>query len=147
MYDSIMRQRITQLMDDSYWSTFPDVLTFDQLERILGKVRVTVWRWLQNGTLPAHQVAGAWIVYKEEVRAKIARPDSRPTLPAQFLAGFPDELTAAQLGEVLGKSKQTVYKWLNQEELPGHQLGGAWILYKSEIRDLLLSTSNQTPNS
>ena len=142
-----MEQSELQLMDDAYWAPLPDVLSIAQVAKILRKGDVTVWRWLAAGKIPGHLLRDrAWVIYKEEVRLKIENPDRHPVLPEGFLSGYPDELSPVELAEIIGKTKQTVYKWLGTGDLPGHYLDGNWLLYKSETTALLQRTSNQITN-
>jgi hypothetical protein len=47
--------------------------------------------------------------------------------------------------ELFNKTKQTIRKWLTENQLPGYQVAGRWTVYKSELRDTLAKTSNQAP--
>lgn len=132
-------------MDDNYWSSFSHVLSLNDLTEVTGKGSVTIWRWLNRGILPGHQIAGSWIVYREEIRAKLLDADSAPLIPSIFLSTFPDRLDVPQLATLLGKTEQTAYNWLAANEVKGHKVSSAWLVYKSEFEELLLKTSNQAP--
>lgn len=146
MYPLTMLQTRGPLMGDAYWAQFPDVLSIDQLARILRKSSVTIWRWLPRGQIPAHKIGSMWIVYRDSLRHKIENPDAPYSLPVELLDRFDEELSASDLGQILGITKQTVYRGLNDKTLPGHQYEGHWLIYKSEIVQLLEQTSNQLPD-
>lgn len=130
-------------MDDEYWSSKPDVLSPRQAAKIVKKADITVWRWLGDGIIPGHQIGGAWLIFKEELRICLTEgPEKTPLVPVEFLSRFSDELTPAELAQLIGKTKQTTYKWLADGTLPGRQLHGHWIVFKSEVRALLEETSN-----
>ncbi|MDF1480348.1 helix-turn-helix domain-containing protein [Leifsonia sp. H3M29-4] len=136
------------VVDEEYWAAQPDVLSVRDLARILRRKEPTIWRWLQEGKIPAHRVAGSWIVFREVLQHRVENPDERYTVPLEFLQRFPEELTVPELATILGKTKQTAWRWLGAGYLPGvgTQLEGSWILYKHELVRLLESTSNQPPH-
>jgi excisionase family DNA binding protein len=132
-------------MDDEYWSSKPDVLTPRDTAKIVKKSEVTVWRWLKEGDIPAHQIGGAWLIYKEELRTCLdVGLENTPLVPTALLAQFADEMSAADLAILIGKTKQTAYNWLAEGILPGRQIRGQWVIFKSEVVALLEATSNRT---
>ena len=138
-----MRANVGPVMDDDYWAGFPEVLSIAELARITRKTEQTVWRWLADGKIPAHRIAGAWIVYRETFRRSLEHPTEAPGLPDQFLTRFPDELSVPELAEILGKTTPTAYRWLAAGSLPGHRYANTWLVYKHEILQLLAQTTNQ----
>lgn len=140
MYPFNVQQTNELVMDDAYWAEYPDVLTTAHLTKITRKKAITAWRWLNDGKLPGHEIAGSWVVYRSEVRQKI---EGQPvTLPYDFLARYGDELSVEELAELLGKTPQTVYKWLKADELPGHLVNGVWLIFKHEVCQKLEETWN-----
>lgn len=129
-------------MDDAYWGQFPEVLTIKQVGAIVRRSRKTLYAWLDEGRLPAHYLGGVWIIYKEALRVWIEDP-AHPVdaLPEQFLARYPEELSALHIAELLGKTRQTVYTLLNKSDLIGHQISGMWLLYKSDFIQSLRASS------
>lgn len=132
--------------DDEFWAQWPEVLSISDQAAILRKGEATIWRWLANGEIPAYHVAGAWIVYREVLRQRLTDPDKPLAVPENFLATFPPMLTVAELSEILGKTKPTVWKWLANERLPGvgSLFGRNWVIPKTDVVKLLEHTSNQT---
>lgn len=132
--------------DDDYWSSLPHVLPIRELAPALRVHRDTVLRRIQDGTIPAHRIGRSWIVFTTELRAWLLTRRNQP-MEADFdadpLAGWPDELTSADLIELFGKTKQTISAWLNSGEIPGYRIGGRWIVHKHELRTRLQETSNQ----
>ncbi len=60
-----------------------------------------------------------------------------------YWAQYPDTLTAAHVAEIIRISVPVVRSRLRNGLLPGHLIGGSWIMFKPEIRDWLNSRSNQ----
>jgi len=133
-------------MSDATWASLGPVLSTSDLMRVTGMKEVTVWRWLKRGTLPGHVISGSWIVYREEVRAKIDDPEKQPLEPVEFLSTFDDVVKIEEAELLFGKTRQTIYKWLSQGAIPGHQMGVSWVLYRDELRECLVAASNQSPS-
>lgn len=138
-----MHSEVGLVMDDQYWTEFPEVLSIADLARITRKTDPTVWRWLAAGQIPAHRIANAWVVYRETFRHKLEHPDLDAPLPYGFLSTFPEELAVPELAEILGKTPATAYRWLADGSLPGRRYGKSWLVYKHEIVQLLVTSFNQ----
>lgn len=44
-------------------------------------------------------------------------------------------ITVLQAARLLGKSRDTVYRWLNEGRLAGRRVGGAWLVYRDSLED------------
>lgn len=55
-----------QGLPDELLSQYGTELSVEDLRTLTGLSRNTVYRRLADGTLPAHQIAGAWLIYKNE---------------------------------------------------------------------------------
>lgn len=134
------------LMDDDYWASIPDPLPVRDLALLFKMSESSVFRRLQDGTIPAHYIGRSWIVYKGEVRAWLL---TRRNVPLEMdfdpdpLADYPDAMPIPDLMAVFGKTKQTIRVWLKDGTIPAYKVNGRWIAYKAEIRQLLAQTSNQ----
>lgn len=42
-------------------------------------------------------------------------------------------LSAAEIAEYLGITKDTAYKWIERREMPAHRVGRAWKFKKNEV--------------
>ena len=62
-----------------------------------------------------------------------------------YWASYPDTLTPADVAKILSVGRPAVHTRLKTGVIPGHLIGGSWIIFKAEIRSWLTSTSNQTP--
>ena len=131
------------MIDDAYWAKFPDHLSISDLAKITRKSDQTVWRWLAQGVIPAHQVGRAWIVYREVFQHRLEEPDVPYLLPLELLERYGEELKIDEYAEILGKAKDTLYLWLADGTIPGRRLGTRWLLYKHDVVQLLERTSNQ----
>ncbi|WP_256386363.1 helix-turn-helix domain-containing protein [Salinibacterium sp. UTAS2018] len=133
--------------DRSYWTRFPQVLSVAEVAEITRVSDVTVWRMLNSGKIPAHRIADAWIVYREELQAWADNggESTKVNLPTKFLEAYSEELTIADLTTLLGKTQQTVYRWLAAGSLAptGWRIGRKWLLHKSNFTILLENSSNQ----
>ena len=135
------------LMDDEYWSNFSDPLPLSELALILRLSETTVLRRLQDATIPGHFIGGSWIVFQSEFRAWLA---SRRNLPMDGrpnpdpLIACEDQLGMAELMEIFGKTKQTIRRWLTEQQIPGYVINGRWVVYTHELRQTLISNANTT---
>ena len=133
--------------DDQYWDAFHETLTVAEVQSILHVSRPTAFSRLRAGSVPAHYIAGSWIVFKREFRAWLESTSNQITVETveevDVLAGYPDELTYRDLMDLFRKSKETVYRWLNSGEIPAYHVTGRWIIRKSQLRRKLHETSNR----
>ena len=60
---------------------------------------------------------------------------------------YPEHLSVPQLAELLGVKRTTAYKWLQTGVVPAYKLGGAWVILRDEVRDLLKSGRNMPPDT
>lgn len=44
-------------------------------------------------------------------------------------------ITVLQAARLLGKSRDTIYRWLNEGKLAGRRVGGAWLVYRDSLDD------------
>lgn len=134
------------VLDEEYWAQWPEVLSVGDLARITRKGTPTIWRWLPEGKIPAHRIAGSWIVYRDVFHQRLVEPDTWDLLPLALLDRFPEELSVAELSDLLGKTRQTVWRWLADGKLPGvgSLYEGNWLIYKHELVQLLKRTTNQS---
>jgi len=42
-------------------------------------------------------------------------------------------LTVAVAARLLGKSRDTIYRWLSEGHLAGRKVGGRWLVYKDAV--------------
>jgi len=63
-----------------------------------------------------------------------------------LFAGLPPRLNVGQTAELLGVSETTIYTWLAEGVLPGHKVGGKWVLITNAIKEVVASGSNLPPS-
>ena len=134
------------LMDDDFWAQLPSPLTLQAIAHIVRMSETTVLRRLQDGTIPGHFIGRSWIIFQGEFRAWLASRRNTPSsevFVVDPLAVYQDQLGMPELMELFGKTKQTIRKWLVDGQIPGYQFAGRWIVLKSELRETLVSSSNQ----
>ncbi len=133
--------------DDHYWDPYPQTLTVAEMQTILRISRPTAFSRLQNGVIPAHYIAGSWIVFKAEVRSWLESTSNQAPVDraaeVDVLASYPEELTYQDLMVLFRKSKETIYRWLHAGEIPAYHVTGRWIIRKTHVREKLRETSNQ----
>ena len=44
-------------------------------------------------------------------------------------------VTVLQAAQLLGKSRDTIYRWLDEGRLAGRRVGGAWLVYRDALED------------
>jgi excisionase family DNA binding protein len=59
-----------------------------------------------------------------------------------LFAGYPANMTVAQLSEVLGIGRATTYKWLNEGTIPAYRVGGSWVILRDEVKDFIAAGRN-----
>ena len=57
----------------------------------------------------------------EEKRALLAQEEKR------------ELVSATTAGQLLGKSRDTIYRWLTEGRLSGRRVGGRWLVYKDTV--------------
>jgi excisionase family DNA binding protein len=133
--------------DDAYWKPFPDTLSISHVAKILIIREAAVLIRLKNGVIPGHLIVGSWIIFKAEVRAWLESTSNQlpagPPTPVDVLADYADEMTYGDLVTLFGKTRKTIYSWLNDGAIPAYHVGNRWIIRKSQLRQKLLDTSNQ----
>ncbi|WP_295792205.1 helix-turn-helix domain-containing protein [uncultured Microbacterium sp.] len=137
----------SRMAEDDYWDTLPVTLKSKDLERLLQIGQTTVSLWLNRGTIPGHQIAHSWIVFRNEVRQWL---ESTSTVPVPEHEPYPhpldeygDTLTYRELMVLLGKSRPAIFGWLNNGAIPAVRPGGKWLVEKRALHRLLDETSNQ----
>lgn len=137
----------SRMAEDDYWDTLPVTLKSKDLERLLQIKQTTVSLWLNRGTIPGHQIAHSWIVFRNEVRQWL---ESTSTVPVPEHEPYPhpldeygDTLTYQDLMVLLGKSRPAIFGWLNNGTIPAIRPGGKWRVEKRALHRLLDETSNQ----
>lgn len=132
-------------MDDEYWATFPAALTTADVARVLRISENTVLRRLRDRKLPGYRLTTKWFVFRDELRAVLDTASNRRTGAPEAvdaLAGYPEELGYRDLMELLGKTKPTIYAWLDAGTLPAYRVEGRWIVYRHELRKTLDEVRN-----
>lgn len=56
--------------------------------------------------------------------------------------GRRDTLTAPEVAEMLGMTKQGVYHWLRDGVIPGYKLGSQWFILRDELKETLRKGAN-----
>ncbi|MFL2002067.1 helix-turn-helix domain-containing protein [Microbacterium sp. A1-JK] len=134
------------MSEEDYWAEFPDTLLTADVAKIIRTGVGAVRARLHAGTIPGYHLGGSWIMFKPEIRAWLASASNQPqppSRPVDLLATYPDELSHHDLAQLLRKSKQTVYTYLERGVIPGAFVGGRWVVHKWQVRDRLTRASNQ----
>lgn len=56
--------------------------------------------------------------------------------------GRPDTLSAPEVAELLGVTRQGVYHWLRDGVIPGYKLGAQWFILRDELKAALAAGAN-----
>lgn len=134
--------------DDEFWANLPATLTTAALARTLRINEDTTLRRLGEGRLPGYRLTtSSWLVFRDELRAHLNASSNRlPQLTAapDVLDDYADVLGYRDLMRLLGKSKPTIYAWLQAGTIPGYFLDGRWLVYRHELRAALDDVRNVT---
>lgn len=69
---------------DEIFAPYPARLTVSQLREILGVPRTTMYRWLNDESIPAKKVGGTWLIWRDEVKDALkAGRNLPPTAPPE----------------------------------------------------------------
>ncbi len=60
----------------------------------------------------------------------------------KLLAGRPVTLSAPEVAELLGVTKQGVYHWLRDGVIPGYKVGTTWFILRDELAETLRQGAN-----
>lgn len=73
-----------------------------------------------------------------------ARPGCPVTLDGldALLKDYGRTMTAGEVAEALGMTKQGVYHWLRDGLIPGYKLGTTWFIMRDELKETLLAGAN-----
>ncbi len=44
-------------------------------------------------------------------------------------------LSVEEIGEYLGVKRDTIYKWINDKNMPAHKIGRSWKFQKDEVNE------------
>lgn len=60
--------------------------------------------------------------------------------------GLAPTISAPEVAELLGMTKQGVYNWLRDGTIPGYKLGNTWFVLRDELKEALRRGAN-TPRA
>lgn len=72
---------------DDLFGRYPEYLSIEQLCEVLDIGRVTAYKWLKDGTIPAYQLRGRWKILRDDVKDVVAQGSN---LPHQRRSDRPD---------------------------------------------------------
>ncbi|WP_308796294.1 helix-turn-helix domain-containing protein [Agromyces silvae] len=135
-----------QSAEDAFWASLPATLTTASLARTLRINEDTTLRRLAEGRIPGYRLtSSSWLVFRDELRAHLNACSNRlprHTAAPDVLAEYADVLGYRDLMLLLGKSKPTIYAWLQAGTIPGYFLDGRWLVYRHELRAALDEVRN-----
>lgn len=67
---------------DDLFAPYPKHLDIDQLCGVLDISRVTAYKWLKSGKVPAFVVEGRWKILRDDVKDLVAKGSNLPTAAA-----------------------------------------------------------------
>jgi excisionase family DNA binding protein len=50
-------------------------------------------------------------------------------------------LSVNEIADYLGVKRDTIYKWINRKQLPGHKVGRLWKFRKKDVDDWILNAT------
>lgn len=64
---------------DDLFAPYDEHLSIEELCAVLDIGRVTAYRWLKSGRIPAYRVEGRWKILRDDVKDFVARGSNLPT--------------------------------------------------------------------
>ena len=89
-----------------------------------------------------HSATELYSVYYGSMRSGVA--SMTDGLDALFEGRGPT-LSAGEVAELLGMTKQGVYHWLRDGVLPGYKVGTTWFILRDELKETLRKGANAGP--
>ncbi len=89
-----------------------------------------------------HRATELYSVYYGSMRSGVA--SMTDGLDALFEGRGPT-LSAGEVAELLGMTKQGVYHWLRDGVLPGYKVGTTWFILRDELKETLRKGANAGP--
>ena len=74
-----------------------------------------------------------------------AAPGPPPSRLVALFASLDATLSVEDLAEVLGVTRQTLYRWLTEGVLPAYRVGGQWLVLRDEVVDWIAAGANAFP--
>lgn len=56
---------------------YPDELSYRDLMRLFGKIKQTIYTWLEQGHLPGSFAAGHWVIHKWQLQERLAESSNQ----------------------------------------------------------------------
>jgi excisionase family DNA binding protein len=66
---------------DDLFARFGVTMSVAEVAMVLGRPHSTIYKWLNDGTIPASKVGESWVIYRDEIKALIS---SGRNLPADI---------------------------------------------------------------
>ncbi len=79
VYTLMDRPDVMTYLDDLF-AKYPVAMSVPQIAEVLGRPASTIYKWLNDGTIPGSKVRGSWVVWRDEVKELVA---SGRNLPAE----------------------------------------------------------------
>lgn len=57
---------------DDLFAEFPVTMSVPQVAKVLGRPHSTIYKWLNDGTIPGSKVGDSWVIYREEIKSLVA---------------------------------------------------------------------------
>lgn len=71
LYAAVARPIAMTYLDDLF-AQYPVAMSVPQVAEVLGRPNSTIYKWLNDGTIPASKVGDSWVIYRDEVKALVA---------------------------------------------------------------------------
>lgn len=142
---------------DQALSRFAPLLTSRDLQKIFGVGEKPVYRFLDEGMVPAYRLGRRWFILRDQLRDAIAagRMGSGADLSValghqrldEFLAEQPMTIGIPEAAQLLGVQASTVRAWVADGDLPATQIGRRWMILTESLRAALVDGANHSHSS
>lgn len=71
VYLAVDRALAMSYLDDLF-AEYPVTMSVPQVAEVLGRPHSTIYKWLNDGTIPGSKVGDSWVIYRAEIKSLVA---------------------------------------------------------------------------
>lgn len=78
VYSTVDRPIAMSYLDDLF-ARYSVTMSVPDVAEVLGRPHSTIYKWLNDGTVPGSKVGESWVIYRDEVKALVASGRNLPS--------------------------------------------------------------------
>lgn len=71
VYPAVEHALAMSYLDDLF-AEYPVTMSVPQVAEVLGRPHSTIYKWLNDGTIPGSKVGDSWVIYRAEIKSLVA---------------------------------------------------------------------------